>query len=300
MTTQMTTTTTTETKLLTQGEAMAMAKAAAEQALAQAKAPQQSPQAQMEAAIENRIKRNLTSRVMRDLDSDASVRTGMRTTMNNSLQACGVFQALGMPAEAGEMQLQGEMARYALRKGLRAEGATGTVRAGLSYVPLVGDLFLGGASMQAKALYAQQNAAHSAAETAQRVNEILGPVAGRVGAYMESGAKAHEAAAAAATEQALQIRAHNVKNRVLVEGMVRDAEGKVLDAKRELDVAENAVAAAASELHKGRAAKLAKADIALLEGTLSAAEKTAMEAKRAHVVAAIELGDANKMLLCYG
>lgn len=318
MTTTTTQITTTDngSKLLTQDQALAMAKMAAEAAIKDAKAhpSPKTPQEMMAAAIDNRIKNNLASRIVRDLDSDASVRTGMRTVMNNSLQASGAFAALGMQAESNEMSVQGEVARLAIRKGLRAEGALGHMRAALSYVPVVGDGLLGGASLQAKALYAQQNNAHAAAQTAEKINAILGPVAANVGRFMEAGAEAHTASvrqaeaqiqlAQARTQEAHASAAFNnarrAKEKADVQGIVRKIADALADAKAELDSATAAVTAASSALHTGRANRLPKADITALETELAKAEKLMGEANRKHMLATVEHGEAVAMLLAYG
>lgn len=288
-TTNTTNTTTTNTAPI-DATTQAMINAAVSAALAAANKTPQKTEAELKA--ENaalRIKENLGTRIMRDVRNDASVRVGLRTAMSQGLIAGGALSAIGYAEEGAMLLAQGEQARFAQRKGLRAEGATGTVRAGLSYIPFVGDLFLGGDSVQERALYAQTNA-HAAQQRAMgEVAMMVAPVAEQIKGFLQAGTAAQVAAAdhhkaiAAFDRGRTAASKHTAQKEAIA---AEAAYNKAVDARNTAD--EN-TAAAMRKLSAARSATpMVQADVDAAErahlGAMAAAEpfhKTAREASQA-------------------
>lgn len=295
-----TNTTTNNTPTTTDPTVQAMITQAVNAALAANKGPQKT-EAELKAEnAANAIKNNLGGRVMRDLENDASVRVGLRTAMSQSLIAGGALGALGYTDESAKLLAQGEAARFAQRKGLRAEGATGTLRAGLSYVPFVGDLFLGGDSVQERALYAQQNAAAAQQNAMNAVAGMVAPVAEQIKQFLAAGTMAAQAQAMESGAKAMQSRVKLASDKAQVQGLVRGAADKLAAAAATLGSAKATESAALAEIAKLKLASAPKAQVTQAEKDHQDTVANVAIAEREHMIATVEHGEIMAVLLACG
>lgn len=300
------TTTTTNTPTTTDPTVQAMINQAVAAALAAANKTPQKSEAEIKAErAANAIKNNLGGRIFRDLENDASVRVGLRTAMSQSLIAGGALGALGYTEDSARLLAQGEAARLAQRKGLRAEGATGTIRAGLSYIPLVGDVFLGGDSISERALYAQQNAAAAQQQAMGEVAMMIAPVAEQIKGFLSAGAGAASAAAAASNANAQYHLALTGEKRLGLQDKLRVAQAGVEKAQTDLDTArsnESTHVANCATIAAGITAGSGptKAQLKQAEADLHAAQQATRAATAAHLKAMAIQGEIAVALAACG
>lgn len=259
-------------------------------------------QAELEAEkVRNEIQARLSSRVRRDMRNDASVGVGLRTHMDNGFMGGAALRALGFENEGNQHINEAISARTAIRAGLRESGATGTIRTAMSYIPLIGDVFLGGAGIADRALYTQQNAAATAAEGAAEINEALVSIAPYIGGLLA--AKSSESAAATEHHKALTAldRGRTAAGlheaeiaAVKTEAELKRAEGKRDDAKGALNAAQAVlVTAQGAKPVNTQAVSDAEREVAKATGSLKHREIELDAARDAH-------SRARKVVTAYG
>lgn len=237
---------------------------------------QKTAQQMADEAAAASIKANLTARILRDVESDASVRVGLRTCMDQGIIAGAALTAIGQTEMGARLSAQGEQARLAQRKALSAQGATGTVRSALSYVPFVGDVFLGGDSISERALYAQQNAAYAQKQAAADVAQMIAPVAGAIHAALTANTEMAKAKVAETQARTVATFGTIAKGLCDAQEAARGTQASLDKATEKKAESEAAYNGALGHLNTLKSANAPKADI-------EAAEKVVQGKKAAHV-----------------